>query len=489
MSNARLLIVHSEPSALALLRSMLYTAGMRIDEAASDREAVRMLDRAQVDLVVAVVDPTDPDALELLGYIRRKHPHIPLVLLFTAPSPDRAREAMQRGVSSVLRFPVPANELRAAVAQALERSPGALCTAAPVAGPIGKPLAANGKSATNGATPVDRAAEGEILQGQDPVLLQTLELASAVAPMRTPVLILGERGTGRSTLARILHQRSPRRAAPFLELPCGTLKEAHLERELFGQAMGGFGDRVAIQPGRLAQAHGGTLFLDEVAALSPDLQFKLHRLLQEMAFEPVNSTQTVRVDVRLIVSSSEDLPLLVAQGRFRQDLYDRISAVTLKLPPLRQRGSDIDLLAHHFRAWFARENGKEVTGFAPEALTLLTEHTWPGNVRELRNAVERGVIVCRGPKITPAHLALSSNEPRIDRSRPVLAPRPHIGLVGIRPLKEALEEPEKQIILQALEALSWNRQETARVLDINRTTLYKKMKKYGLLVNEPAWMT
>jgi two-component system response regulator HydG len=162
--------------------------------------------------------------------------------------------------------------------------------------------------------------------------------------------------------------------------------------------------------------------------------------------------------------------------------------VSLKLPPLRQRGSDIELLAHHFRMRFARENGKEITGFTPEALTLLNEHPWSGNVRELRNAVERGVIVCRNSKISPAHLALNFSEPRAERGRPS-APRPHIGMVSIRPLKEALEEPEKQIILQALEALSWNRQETARVLDINRTTLYKKMKKYGLLVNEPAWMT
>jgi two-component system response regulator HydG len=289
-------------------------------------------------------------------------------------------------------------------------------------------------------------------------------------------------------LARALHMKSPRRDGPFVEVSCSATKPTHLERELFGQktSAGIPGDKAADRPGKLVQADGGTLFLNEVGALSPDLQFKLLRLLQDMAFEPVDSTQTVRVDVRIVVASSEDLAALVAQGQFRQDLFDRLSSVTLKLPPLRQRGADIEALAQHFRSKFARAQNKDVTGFAPEAITLMREHTWPANVRELESAVERSVVVCRGPKIVPANLALNTSDARPDRVS-THTPKPHVAM-GIRPLKEALEEPEKQLILQALEALNWNRQETARVLDINRTTLYKKMKKYGLLAQEPAWM-
>jgi two-component system response regulator HydG len=313
---------------------------------------------------------------------------------------------------------------------------------------------------------------------------QAIELAAAIAPTRTPVLIVGERGTGKTLLARAIHRGSPRRDGPFVEVACDGHRDQALERELFGHA-GEFGG--PPRPGKVAQADGGTIVLDEVAALSPDLQFKLLRFLQDGAYEPVGSTQTARADVRIVVATAEDLAPLVEQGRFRQDLYYRIGVVRLKLPPLRQRVADIPVLAEHFRVRFARGLNKDVAGFMPEAMDLLKAHRWPGNVRELENAVERGVVLCRGPRIAPIHLALSAEPPRPPRPRGH-TPHPHVAL-GIRPLKEALEGPEKQIIVQALEALNWNRQETARVLDINRTTLYKKMKKYGLLaVDEPAWL-
>jgi len=487
MNNARLLIVHSSSSALALLRSMLYAAGIHVDEAVSDREAVRMLERTGADLVLSGVDPVDPDGLELLAYVRRKHPQIPVLLLFATPHQERTRDAMQRGAAGVLRFPLPATELRAAVAQALEHAHVAPGTQPVTNGANGKTPATNGTNASHvSAKDSQRVLDAESLIGGDAGVQQALELAMAIAPMRTPALILGERGTGKNMLARSIHRSSPRNDAPFIDVACGSLKELQLERELFGMRTG-FADRGPELPGKLAQANGGTLFLDEVAALTPEMQFKLLRVIQEMAYEPINSTQTVRVDVRVIMASCEDLSSLVAQGRLRQDLYDRIGAVCIKLPPVRQRGTDIELLAQHFRARQARQVGKEVIGFTPEALVLLSEHRWPGNVRELQTVVERAVAVCRGPMIAPSHLVLSGNEPGVSFHPRPHSIRAHAG-VGIRPLKEALEDPEKQIILHALEALNWNRQETARVLDINRTTLYKKMKKYGLLSQEPAWM-
>jgi DNA-binding NtrC family response regulator len=488
MSNARLLIVHTSPSSLALIRSMLYTSTGRMEEATSDREAVHLLERAGANLVLAGVDPSDPDALELLAYVRRKHPQIPVLLLFTTPDPDRAREALQRGAAGVLRFPLPATELRAAVSQALEQTPST-----PGVPAIQERINGNG-SHSNGSDsrPLsgrasERTSDGDVLVGLDPNLQQAIELAAAVSPMRTPVLILGEAGAGKTSLAHTIHRQSARKDAPFVAVDCNVLRDAQLERELFGQKTGGFADRGTEIPGKLAQAHGGTIYLSEVATLSAEVQYRLLRLLQHMEYEPVHSTQTVRIDVRLIFGSSEDLASLVAQGRIRQDLYERISGVCLKLPPLRERGADIEMVAQHFRARHARTIGKEVVGFTPEALVMLAEYRWPGNVRELQNVVERAVVACRGPMIAPSNIALVPDEPRPTPYARPQSHRFHAGL-GIRPLKEALEEPEKQIILQALEALNWNRQETARVLDINRTTLYKKMKKYGLLANEPAWM-
>ena len=186
------------------------------------------------------------------------------------------------------------------------------------------------------------------------------------------------------------------------------------------------------------------------------------------------------------MSTSENLLALVEQGRFRQDLYHRISVICLKLPPLRHRGTDVEQLAEHFRTRYAIEFGKNVVGFTRDALDILSKYDWPGNVRELEGVVQRGVVLCQGTRITSGHLSSSLGHPRTSRRGSVTL-RPHLPM-SIRPLKEALEEPEKRIIIQALQALNWNRQETARVLDINRTTLYKKMKKYGLLIDGPIWV-
>jgi two-component system response regulator HydG len=200
----------------------------------------------------------------------------------------------------------------------------------------------------------------------------------------------------------------------------------------------------------------------------------------------MSSNHTGQPDVRFLMSTSENLVGLVEQGKFRQDLYHRISVICLKLPPLRHRGTDVEQLAEYFRARFALEFSKNVVGFTRDALDCLNKHDWPGNVRELEGVIQRGVVLCQGSRITSGHLAPSLGNPRVLRTSS-LTPRPHLSM-SIRPLKEALEEPEKRIIIQALQALNWNRQETARVLDINRTTLYKKMKKYGLLVDGPIWV-
>jgi two-component system response regulator HydG len=471
MSQMHLLIVHPDSSVRALLISMLQTLGHRLTEAANDRVAVRMIETDPADLVLCSADPADPDAFEFLVYLRRKSSRTPVILIWEGCHPERTREALQRGAASVLKFPLPATHLRAAVAQALgepeppqahvyQQARAGLAVASP---PRDRPRTDDPPARSFDPPQV----EPPVVVGRDPALRQALELAETIAPSRTPVLIAGERGTGKSLLARLIHSRSPRHDAALVELSCASVPNGALEVELFGRK-GGFSE--ADQPGKVALAHGGTLVLDEVENLSPALQFKLLRLIQHGEFEPAGSTQTIRVDLRLIVTTAEDLHSLVEQDRFRRDLYYRISVVGLHLPPLRDRKGDLDELADHFRARFAREISREVIGFGFDAMELLRGHDWPGNVLELEHEVERAVLQCRGPRIDRDHLAIGQRPATPSPAKTLAGP-------GILPLKEALEGPEKQLILQALEALEWNRQETARVLDINRTTLYKKLKK------------
>ncbi|MFO0950954.1 MAG: sigma 54-interacting transcriptional regulator [Isosphaeraceae bacterium] len=515
MSQPRILIVHPDPPSLALLSSMLKSLGHVIEEAANDRVAVRLMERGGIDMVLAGVDPADPEALELLTYVRRKHRHVPAILLFPTPSPERAKEALRLGALAVLRYPVPATELRAAVTQALgtlPARPAEPATPAPLFAPASGqnhhnhlPATAshgsshhgvangngNGGGNSNGyvaPAPLPSSKADQLVRelgvvGNDPSLRQAIELAATIASARTPVLILGERGTGKSLLAKVIHSLGSRSDQPFVPVDCSALTEATFDRE---RSMAGQPMPIRHDPGfdwsnKVHQAVGGTLFLNDVAALSESLQLQLLRALQDREYEHAPGG-----DIRFLMSTSENLVGLVDQAKFRQDLYHRASVICLKLPPLRARGTDIEQLAEYFRARFSLEFGKNVVGFTRDALDILTKHDWPGNVRELEGVIQRGVALCQGT--TTDHLRASVAEPLPPRARedgrplaPLARPDQYPPVEGGgRGARKADHHP-------GVQALNWNRQGTARVLDINRTTLYKKMKKYGLLVDEPIY--
>ena len=305
--------------------------------------------------------------------------------------------------------------------------------------------------------------------GSDPTMQHVLDLARRVARTPATVLVTGESGTGKSLLAREIHQASGRRGR-FIEVACGSLAEPLLESELFGHAAGAFTGATSDREGKFLLADGGTIFLDEIATASPALQVKLLRVLQEMEFEPVGSSRTHAVDARVILATNEDLSALVAAGRFRADLFWRVNVITIEMPPLRQRASDIPSLAAHFLARAAAHAGREVTGFTTAALETLQRHPWPGNVRELQHAVERGVFLGRTSLIEPADLppAVLAAAAEGDGDR------------ADSPLKQALAVPERQLIIDALERAGWRRDVAARSLGINRTTLYKKLKRLGM---------
>ena len=308
--------------------------------------------------------------------------------------------------------------------------------------------------------------------GRHPSMQHVFDLARRVARMPATVLITGESGTGKSLLAREIHATSGR-AGRFIEVACGSLAEPLLESELFGHAAGSFTGASSDRDGKFLLADGGTIFLDEIGTASPALQVKLLRVLQEMEFEPVGSSQTRRVDARVILATNEDLPALVAAGRFRADLFWRVNVITIEMPPLRERASDIPALAADFLDRAAAQAGRVVTGFSAAALETLMRHTWPGNVRELRHAVERAVFLGRGSLIEPADLP-----PAVLAATGLAPEQPE------SPLKQALAVPERQLIIDALEKAGWRRDVAARSLGINRTTLYKKLKRLGMDVAE-----
>jgi transcriptional regulator with PAS, ATPase and Fis domain len=295
-------------------------------------------------------------------------------------------------------------------------------------------------------------------------------MIESVADTKATVLITGESGTGKSLVARAIHRRSDRSGGPFVEVACGALPENLLESELFGHVAGAFTGATGNKMGKFKQADKGTIFLDEIGTASPAMQVKLLRVLQELQFEQVGGTQTFTVDVRVILATNEDLAKAVAEGRFRQDLFYRVNVINVDLPPLRERLSDIPLLAENFLEQVIEESGRGVRGFSEATVAALQRYRWPGNVRELQNVIERAVLLGKGPVIDcedlPPEIAGGARVP-FSRSGPLT-------------LKDALAGPERQIILDCLEMHNWNRNATADALGINRTTLYKKMKRLGL---------
>lgn len=333
-------------------------------------------------------------------------------------------------------------------------------------------LAAIERAATAGRARAAVVVTGKPVLGTHPTMCRALDIVERIAATPATVLITGESGTGKSLLARQIHAASGR-GGRFVEVACGSLSEALLESELFGHVAGAFTGAVADRAGKFLQADGGTIFLDEIATASPAMQVKLLRVLQEMQFEPVGGSKTHAVDARVILATNEDLETLVAAGRFRADLYWRINVVVIEMPALRSRPSDIPLLAAHFLARAAAKAGRQVEGFTGAAVEALLNHAWPGNVRELEHAVERGVFLGRGDLVDLADLP------------PAVAgriPRPLVvsGNASAAPLKTALAHPERQLIIDALDRHGWRRDAAARALGINRTTLYKKVKRLGM---------
>jgi two-component system response regulator HydG len=392
------------------------------------------------------------DGIEALGEIRKISPLVPVLIMTAYASVKTAVEALKAGAFEYLTKPLDIEELKILIEKALEL------------------YQLRAENIALKERLGDRFDFSKTI-GKSSKMNELFDILSLVAPTDATVLILGESGTGKELVANSIHQNSTRAAQPFIKVSCAALPETLLESELFGHERGAFTGAISRREGRFQLAHRGTIFLDEVAEMSPTTQMKLLRVLQEKEFEPLGSSRTVKVDVRVIAASNKDLQREAKEGRFREDLFYRLNVVPISLPPLRERREDIPALAAHFFATYRDKNRKQLNAISNKAMDLLMRYDWPGNIRELENCVERAVILARGEIIAPADLppaiqALTSSDREVQ---------------GLElPSGISIQEVEKALILKTLEDTGGNRSRAAEILGINRRTLQNKLKEYGI---------
>jgi len=443
---ARIVVVDDEPETAESVKLILRRAGHEVHVVGESQRAVDFAVAERPDVVVTDLQGPGRDGLGLIDQLKARQFAGPVVVLTSCATIDSALEAMRRGATDYLPKPFAPDELVLRVERALHWND----------------LAEQNRFLR------ERMDTQGALVGDSPALLEVLRLIDRVAPTDSSILIVGESGTGKELVARTIHRRSLRRDMPFFALDCGALAETLLESELFGHERGAFAGAAGVKKGFFEVADRGTLFLDEILETSLGLQARLLRMIQDGEFLRVGGTRPLSADVRILASSSRDPRAASADGRLREDLFYRLSVVQIALPPLRERASDIPLLAAHFVAVYSRQIKKRVAGIEPEALRALERHAWPGNIRELENVIERAIIMAEPGELIGVH----------DLPADLLTPAGQEALPN-EPMHE-LREAEREILLKALRDCHWNRSLAARKLGIGRRTLYDKLARHGI---------
>jgi DNA-binding NtrC family response regulator len=450
-SRGRILIVDDEANARAALSEILHQEGYTTDTAADGFKALGKLADFSPDVVLTDLKMPGLDGIGLMEKASQTGGPPPVFVVMTAfGTIANAVEAVKKGAYQYLTKPLDFSVLFVIVERAIEQS---------------RILQENTRLREKLR---ERNAFGHVVATHGS-MVDLLRLVEQVAPSRASVLIIGETGTGKELIAEMIHRGSPRAKAPLVRLNCAALTESLLESELFGHEKGAFTGAVARREGRFEQAHGGSVFLDEVSEIPMATQVKLLRFLQERAFERVGGNETIKVDVRIIAASNRDLRQRIAEGAFREDLYYRLNVVTLEVPPLRRRGSDIPELAMFFLRRYAEENGKRIDGLSEDALAALSSYAWPGNVRELENAIERAVVLCEGPRVEVSHLPAQVRADLASADPEITPPIPGTTIYDL----------ERFAILKTLEACKGSTSKAATILGISPRKIQYKLHEYG----------
>jgi DNA-binding NtrC family response regulator len=452
-----ILIIEDEERMRRILDLVLRAEGYRLVLADSGEEGIKAVDEGGIDLVLTDLQMGLTGGLDVLDHIAREWPDTPVIIITGFGTVKSAVEAMKKGAFDYISKPVDNEELKIIVKRALDMW--------------------RLKQENRGLSQELRGQFGfDNIVGQSPELQKIKTLARDIAATDSTVLISGESGTGKELLARAIHYASPRSGGPMVAINCAAIPENLLESELFGYEKGAFTDAKKAKPGRFLLAQRGMLFLDEIGEMSMPTQAKLLRVLEDRLVEPLGGLKGIKVDLRLAVATNHDLRDLVQKGKFREDLFYRISVCPLHLPPLRERHGDIQVLLEHLLARYNRERGLRISGFSPEALKLVESYSWPGNIREFQNMVEWVTITCKGTCVDidnlPAYLS-TTRESRPDSELPSLL---SYGL--------SVEEVEKVMLQEALGRSKGNVSEAARLLKVTRNTLRYRMGKYNLRISE-----
>jgi two-component system, NtrC family, response regulator HydG len=462
---ARILVADDHDAMREGLVLVLTRLGHEVQAVKGGAEALAAYRKRPADVVVTDLRMVPVDGIEVVRQLRAADPDATVLVISAHGTIATAVEAMHEGAIDFLEKPFPPDVLRVRVEKAVQ-------------------IARERRGARNDrgraeALDEDRVREvgpHGLVGGSEP-MRRVLEQIRKVAATDATVLLLGESGTGKELVARALHDAGPRRDQPFVSVSCAAIPEGLLESDLFGHERGAFTGAVKRKLGRFELADGGTLFLDEVGEIPPPIQVKLLRVLQERSIERVGGEGTIDVDVRLVSATNRNLARMVAEGRFREDLYYRLDVVPIQLPPLRDRPGDVEELARHFLARAAPRLGRSVTGFSAEAMELLRRHRWPGNVRELQNLVEQALVFADGQEVRVEDLPEGLRRASAQAALPVPT--------GDRPLPDVLDELERQLVVSAFEKARGVKAEAARLLGIKPSALYYKLEKYGIARGEP----
>ncbi len=453
-----ILVVDDERSMREFLAICLKREGHSVTTAESALQALDALCDEPADVIITdLMMPGKLDGIGLLGEVVDRGLDAEVIVVTAYATPETAIAAMKRGAYDYLTKPFKVDEINAVVGRALEKR-------ALVRANIALREQVSGRY---------RLAS---LLGKSPQMQKVFDLIGKIHSTRTSVLITGESGTGKELVARALHTEGSRAEQPFVAVNCGAIPDDLMESELFGHVRGSFTGAVADKVGLFEEAHTGTLFLDEIGELSSSLQVKLLRALQERKVKPVGSTQETAIDVRVIAATNRELEEEVARGAFRSDLYYRLNVIEVRLPPLRQRREDIPLLIEHFVRRYTAEQGKTVSGLAPEAMQLLRDYDYPGNVRELENIIERAVTLSETPRIEPDSLPALRTPPPIGAADGAQVVIPDEGM----DLDRVLHDYEREIITKALERTGGVRKKAANLLGITFRSLRYRLTKLGI---------